>query len=484
MGSSSSLMVSPSSSSSGKSSGFGVSRLKRTKRRLSFLVCGAASTSRSNLELEDYSQESSASSTKNLAPISDFSHNSIIESSSMFSSEVGDSSSIIETGSSSGSDNSIIEEALVEQSNVKASRDLAHVLNNMEPVSHQTGNDPSRSLVYANSHSDSGVEYHQNSVVADNNTNLRSRSIASDSLLPLQLPGDESAHMTTTSSPGFFVSNNAQDMRSGYLLHLNVVNISSNFFSSRIPERNNFEARRNGRRLFWDALSRRRDSPTMVFATGHADELGSHDRWLLDIGGIHNDEVGHDMDSLSARRRRRNERIWLMRSEISERMIGGLNEGARQTTFCASGQHHEGTCLCDSNFLSEESGTLLSISRIIMLAEALYEVLDDIQRQSMSLSPSMLSPAPESVVDTFPLEHYKKLKAIESDTSDIQQCYICLADYEEGDKLRVLPCNHKYHVACIDKWLKEINRVCPLCRCNVCEDAGECSASDTEVPSQ
>lgn len=55
-------------------------------------------------------------------------------------------------------------------------------------------------------------------------------------------------------------------------------------------------------------------------------------------------------------------------------MIGGLNEGARQTTFCASGQHHEGTCLCDSNFLSEESGTLLSISRIIMLAEALYEV--------------------------------------------------------------------------------------------------------------
>ncbi|XP_022867273.1 uncharacterized RING finger protein C4G3.12c-like isoform X2 [Olea europaea var. sylvestris] len=424
MGSSSSLMVSPSSSSSGKSSGFGVSRLKRTKRRLSFLVCGAASTSRSNLELEDYSQESSASSTKNLAPISDFSHNSIIESSSMFSSEVGDSSSIIETGSSSGSDNSIIEEALVEQSNVKASRDLAHVLNNMEPVSHQTGNDPSRSLVYANSHSDSGVEYHQNSVVADNNTNLR------------------------------------------------------------IPERNNFEARRNGRRLFWDALSRRRDSPTMVFATGHADELGSHDRWLLDIGGIHNDEVGHDMDSLSARRRRRNERIWLMRSEISERMIGGLNEGARQTTFCASGQHHEGTCLCDSNFLSEESGTLLSISRIIMLAEALYEVLDDIQRQSMSLSPSMLSPAPESVVDTFPLEHYKKLKAIESDTSDIQQCYICLADYEEGDKLRVLPCNHKYHVACIDKWLKEINRVCPLCRCNVCEDAGECSASDTEVPSQ
>ncbi|CAI9764627.1 unnamed protein product [Fraxinus pennsylvanica] len=195
-------------------------------------------------------------------------------------------------------------------------------------------------------------------------TNLRSRSIASDSLPHLQLPGDKSAHMTTTSSPGFLVSNNAGDMRSGHHLHLNVVNISSNFLSSRISERNSFEARKDSRRLFWDALSRRRDSPTMVFATGHAGELGSHDRWLLDIGRIHNDEVGHDMDSLKARHRRRNESRWLMRSEV----------------------------------------------------------LDEIQRQSPSLSPSMLSlPAPESVVDAFSLEYYKKLKATESDTSDVQQ---------------------------------------------------------------
>ncbi|KAL2491361.1 RING-type domain-containing protein [Abeliophyllum distichum] len=432
MGSSSSLMVSPSSSSR-KSSGFG--GLNRTKRRLSFLLCGAASTSRSNLELEDYCQESSASSTKNLAPISDVSHDSIIESSSMFSSEVGDTSSIAETGEPSGSDNSIIEEALVEcELNVKASRDLARLLNNKEPVSYQ------------------------NAVVDDNNTNLRSHSIASDSLPPFQLSGDESAHMTTTSSQGYLVSDNARDLRSGYLLHLNVKEIAlkqeeivGGYFGM----------------LYQDGEIPQPWFLPLVMLM----KLGSHDRWLLDIGGIHNDGVGHDMDSFSARRRSRNERRRLLRSEISERMIGGLNEGARQTTFCASGLHHEGTCSCESIFSSEESSTLASISRIIMLAEALFEVLDEIQRQSLSLSPSVLSlPAPESVVDAFPLKYYKKQKAIESDTSDVQQCYICLADYEEGDKLRVLPCNHEYHVACIDKWLKEINRVCPLCRRNVCED--------------
>ncbi|EFJ15489.1 hypothetical protein SELMODRAFT_118474, partial [Selaginella moellendorffii] len=48
------------------------------------------------------------------------------------------------------------------------------------------------------------------------------------------------------------------------------------------------------------------------------------------------------------------------------------------------------------------------------------------------------------------------------------RCHICLVEYEEGDQIRVLPCQHEYHQACVDKWLKEVHRVCPLCRGNVC----------------
>ncbi|ONI21248.1 hypothetical protein PRUPE_2G055300 [Prunus persica] len=32
---------------------------------------------------------------------------------------------------------------------------------------------------------------------------------------------------------------------------------------------------------------------------------------------------------------------------------------------------------------------------------------------------------------------------------------ICLAEYDGGDKIRVLLCCDEFHMECIDKWLKE-----------------------------
>jgi len=49
-----------------------------------------------------------------------------------------------------------------------------------------------------------------------------------------------------------------------------------------------------------------------------------------------------------------------------------------------------------------------------------------------------------------------------------KECTVCLAQFEQGDRVRMLPCRHEFHAGCIDRWLLDENRTCPCCRADVC----------------
>jgi len=51
-----------------------------------------------------------------------------------------------------------------------------------------------------------------------------------------------------------------------------------------------------------------------------------------------------------------------------------------------------------------------------------------------------------------------------SKTKGDTRCSICLEDYENGVEMRKLPCNHDFHRSCIDTWLTNWQRKCPLCQ--------------------
>lgn len=67
-------------------------------------------------------------------------------------------------------------------------------------------------------------------------------------------------------------------------------------------------------------------------------------------------------------------------------------------------------------------------------------------------------PAIEDIVINLPTVTYNNEMFGEGTPS----CVVCLEEYQEGDVLRQLPCNHHSHKNCLDPWLS-MRGTCPLC---------------------
>ncbi|KAL2644005.1 hypothetical protein R1flu_011592 [Riccia fluitans] len=69
-----------------------------------------------------------------------------------------------------------------------------------------------------------------------------------------------------------------------------------------------------------------------------------------------------------------------------------------------------------------------------------------------------------TLLDEVPTFTYRRE---ERDSDEVLDCAVCLEEFEEGEKGRLLPkCNHSFHIECIDMWFHS-HSTCPLCRCSV-----------------
>lgn len=55
-----------------------------------------------------------------------------------------------------------------------------------------------------------------------------------------------------------------------------------------------------------------------------------------------------------------------------------------------------------------------------------------------------------------------------NESGECMSCAVCLSEFCDGEVLRKLPCNHKFHADCCDQWLGRSKR-CPLCMQNIDE---------------
>ncbi len=95
---------------------------------------------------------------------------------------------------------------------------------------------------------------------------------------------------------------------------------------------------------------------------------------------------------------------------------------------------------------------VVGICFVVMLGIVIYKCIQDHRRR-------MRHRLPKSALKKLPIHKFK--------TGDpFETCCICLDDFEDGDKLRLLPCDHGYHAKCIDPWLVKNKRICPQVKNN------------------
>ena len=125
----------------------------------------------------------------------------------------------------------------------------------------------------------------------------------------------------------------------------------------------------------------------------------------------------------------------------------------------------------DHGTMVQQVAGLAGTSRMPIVVDIIYVELTEIEAPIVDLVldydtiilDSMVTYKPKSIPATkSSIEALEKIR-FQPSSNSIQECSICLEEFQIRFEVTSMPCSHVYHGKCIGKWL-QTSHFCPLCR--------------------
>ncbi|XP_029453364.1 RING finger protein 150 isoform X2 [Rhinatrema bivittatum] len=125
-------------------------------------------------------------------------------------------------------------------------------------------------------------------------------------------------------------------------------------------------------------------------------------------------------------------------------------------------------------YVSRTSVVFVSISFIVLMIISLaWLVFYYIQRfryaNARDRNQRRLGDAAKKAISKLQVRTIKK--GDKETEPDYDNCAVCIEGYKPNDVVRILPCRHLFHKACVDPWLLD-HRTCPMCKMNILKALG------------
>ncbi|KAK3015325.1 hypothetical protein RJ639_007268 [Escallonia herrerae] len=150
---------------------------------------------------------------------------------------------------------------------------------------------------------------------------------------------------------------------------------------------------------------------------------------------------------------------------IHRRLLGS------QPSMSPANDHKLDSYIRDTNF----DTNMVIILAVLLFALVFALGLNFIVRCAISLSRRFGAETAEGAAARLKRRVLRRIPvAVYGSGGDIPatECPICLGEFVEGEKVRVLPkCGHGFHVRCIDMWLVS-HSSCPNCRHSLLDSRG------------